>query len=138
MRPQGFPRWLRLRRRLEFLRAQRAGQKLHMRHFLVFVTTREPDAGEITRTAGADALPPTRLGVTVTRKVGHAVVRNRIRRLVREAFRRERHLFAPGYDMVWVAKRNAADVGFSGVVSDLHALAGKLERRATRARPEGS
>ena len=109
-----------------------------MRHFLVFVTKRDPDAGQITRTGGADALPPTRLGVTVTRKVGRAVVRNRIKRWVREAFRRERHLFAPGYDMVWVAKRNAVDAGYAAVVSDLHALAGRLKRRAPRPRPEGS
>lgn len=79
-------------------------------------------------------MPPTRLGVTVTRKVGHAVVRNRIKRLVREAFRRERHLFDDGYDMVWVAKRTAAGTTYSDVVSDLHALARKLKRRDAPAR----
>jgi ribonuclease P protein component len=128
MRAQGFPRWLRLRRRPEFLRAQRLGQKHHMRHFLVFVTERNAEPREITRAE----LPPTRLGVTVTRKVGQAVVRNRIKRLVREAFRRERHLFEPGYDMVWVAKRTAAGTTFANVVSDLQVLARKLKRRADR------
>lgn len=132
MRSQGFPRWLRLRRRPEFLRAQRLGHKHHMRHFLVFVARRdaaEPvvaHAGEVTRSE----LPATRLGVTVTRKVGQAVVRNRIKRWVREAFRRERHLFDSGYDMVWIAKRSAAETNYASVVSDLQGLARKLRRRA--------
>ena len=134
MRPQGFPRWLRLRRRPEFLRAQRLGQKHHMRHFLVFVSESPRPTGAEGHEAMDAALPPTRLGVTVTRKVGQAVVRNRIKRLVREAFRRERHLFDDGYDMVFVAKRTAADTTYSNVVSDLHALARKLKRRDARAR----
>jgi ribonuclease P protein component len=125
MRPQGFPRALRLRRRPEFLRAQRLGHKHHMRHFLVFVTEQVPEHVPL----------PTRLGVTVTRKVGSAVVRNRIKRLVREAFRRERHRLEPGYDMVWVAKRTAGDTSYLDVVSDLQVLARKLKRRSERALP---
>ena len=101
-----------------------------MRHFLVFVTKR--DASRDTHAMRRGDPLPTRVGVTVTRKVGGAVVRNRIKRWVREAFRRERHVFAPGYDMVWVAKRNAAQTSYPAVVSDLHALARKLERRTAR------
>jgi ribonuclease P protein component len=138
MRPQGFPRRLRLRRRMDFLRAQRLGHKHHMRHFLAFVLERadQPHAGQITAVEGTVALPPTRLGVTVTRKVGGAVLRNRIKRLVREAFRRERHLFDPGYDLVFIAKRSAADTTYGSVVSDLQALARKLKRRGERAARE--
>jgi ribonuclease P protein component len=71
-------------------------------------------------------LPPTRLGITVTRKVGRAVVRNRIKRLVREVVRRNRRRIAPGLDMVWVAKKQAAGVRHDQVEADLEAL---LRRR---------
>ena len=41
-----------------------------------------------------------RLGITVTRKIGVAVVRNRLKRRIREIFRRNRHLMKPGFDLV--------------------------------------
>ncbi len=151
MKPQGFPRWLRLRQRREFLRVQRRGEKHHTRHFLVFVARRHPvrrrrdeskeaaktlvsseGTREVTSDSHDDALQPTRLGVTVTRKVGRAHQRNRIKRLVREVFRRERGLLVPGYDMVWVAKRNAVESTLQQVQADFVALAGRLRRRAER------
>jgi len=71
------------------------------------------------------ALPESRLGITVTRKIGHAVARNRIKRLVREVFRRHRSRVAPGLDMVWVAKRQAAEVAYEEVVLDMERLLGR-------------
>ena len=129
MTSEGLPRRLRLRRRAEFLRVQRRGAKHHTRHFLVFVAP-TPARG-LVRTRGhedqgQDQLPPARLGVTVTRKVGNAVHRNRIKRLVREAFRRERLYFAPGFDFVWVAKRDATKVTLSGLIIEMRRLAGRL------------
>ncbi len=116
MKPEGFPAALRLKKRREFLRIQGAGTKHHLRHFLVFVV---PPAS---RPNGESTASPTRLGVTVTRKVGGAVVRNRIKRYVREAFRRKRGSFTPGYDMVWVAKQSAASVGYAEVMAAMDAL----------------
>lgn len=123
-RAQGFPRRLRLRRRAEFLRTQRLGSKHHVAHFLVFVSSTPTETLE----GDARPLPPSRLGVTVTRKVGTAVVRNRIKRWVREAFRRERERLGPGLDLVLVAKRDAVKAGYAGVVADLHLLSRKLRR----------
>lgn len=122
-----------------------------MRHFLVFVApqpepekaqrsqdrwTAKPSADSEPEGAGSEIpaadpnqrLPSTRLGVTVTRKVGGAVVRNRIKRLVREAFRKERHRFEDGFDMVWVAKREAAGVSYAGVVAEMESLSRRLRR----------
>jgi len=118
VRAQGLPPALRVRRRLDFLRVQGQGTKHHVRHFLVFVV-RNPTPSE---------LPAARLGVTVTRKVGIAVIRNRIRRWVREAFRRERRAFAPGIDMVWVAKRSAATGSYAEVHADMLQLSARLRR----------
>jgi ribonuclease P protein component len=116
---QRFGRAFRVRRRVDFLRIQGQGTKLHVRHFLVFVV-RNPTTGE---------LPPTRLGVTVTRKVGNAVTRNRIKRWVREAFRRHRADLRPGLDMVWVAKRTAAQTVFAEVMGDMQRVCSRAELR---------
>lgn len=125
---------------------QRSGAKHHTRFFLVFVA---PSAlrGRASSPAATEAgpacaveLPGTRLGVTVTRKVGKAVKRNRIKRLVREVFRRERHALPAGLDMVWVAKRDAIETTYEGVVQDMRSLAGRLQAQdaaqgGRRARP---
>lgn len=133
MKPEGFPAAVRLRKRREFLQIQGAGAKLHLRHFLVFMST--PASAKVPRRtsrAGDEAL--ARLGVTVTRKVGPAVVRNRIKRFVREAFRRKRGSFTPGCDMVWVAKQSAASVGYAEVAAAMDALT----RRAPPTSPRGA
>jgi ribonuclease P protein component len=153
------PRRLRLQRRREFLRVQRSGVKHHTRYFLVFVApspsqgrapqapAAPPPSGPAPRSADASAgvsaggLPGTRLGVTVTRKVGKAVKRNRIKRLIREAFRREHHALPAGLDVVFVAKRDAVDTTLEAVVLDVRALAQRLRapqgRAGTRPGPAG-
>jgi ribonuclease P protein component len=133
---EGLPRRLRLQQRREFLRVQRSGVKHHTRYFLVFVApTASLGRGPAARAAPAGTgpapdpargLPSTRLGVTVTRKVGKAVKRNRIKRLVREAFRREHHALPSGLDMVFVAKRDAVDTTLEAVVHDVRALVQRL------------
>src|SRR5687768_3238150 len=115
MKPEGFPAAIRVRKRREFLAIQGAGAKHHLRHFLVFVV---PPAAR----PAEERTDAVRLGITVTRKVGCAVVRNRIKRYVREAFRRKRGSFTPGYDMVWVAKQSAASVGYAEVFAAMELL----------------
>jgi ribonuclease P protein component len=148
MKAEGLPRRLRLRRRGEFLRVQRSGEKHHTRHFMVFVAptpaSSDQPSAEIVRAVALPSrepmptdranlvLPPTRLGVTVTRKVGGAVIRNRIKRCVREAFRRNRQAFPGGVDMVWVAKRVAAGVDCATVASEMSSVAGRLCRSSSR------
>ena len=114
VRPNGFPARLRLKQRREFLRVQRGGHKHHLRHFMVFVSRRAATPNE--------APPPTRLGVTVTRKIGNAVARNRIKRLVRDVFRCNRASLPAGLDIVWVAKQQAATAGHAEVLADFEAL----------------
>ncbi|KIG12640.1 Ribonuclease P protein component [Enhygromyxa salina] len=123
MRPLGFPARLRIKQRREFLRVQRRGRKHHVRHFLVFVMPRLTAAPQGPVDAASPPEPqPTRLGITVTRKVGNAVVRNRIKRLVREVFRQHRSRLPAGLDIVWVAKQQAAGATFAQVLDDFEAL----------------
>jgi ribonuclease P protein component len=91
----GISKEMRLRRRAEYVAVQSEGNKLHGRHVLVLAKKRSDPGLE------------GRLGITVTKKVGNAVVRNRIKRLVREWMRL--HGWVPkGWDIVVVAKDSAA------------------------------
>ena len=133
VRPHGFPARLRLKQRREFLRVQRGGRKHQLRHFIVFAAPCVP-----ARESSSEP-SPTRLGITVTRKVGNAVQRNRIKRLVREVFRQNRERLPSGIDLVFVAKQGAAEADFAGVLADFEALLrrGQLvggERRERRDR----
>ena len=78
-------------RRADFLLATRDGLRVNGAHFLVFIRDRNDERGP-------------RLGITVTRKVGNAVFRNRIKRLVREWFRLRQTRFG-SRDLVVIAHR---------------------------------
>lgn len=58
-----------------------------------------------------------RVGVTVSKKLGKAVVRNRVRRRLREVYRLHESEFLPGYDMVVVARSKCVDAEFSKITA---------------------
>ena len=57
----------------------------------------------------------TKIGITVSTSVGKAVVRNRIKRLVREAFLPYRHITKKGYNIIWVSRSKTAVSSFEDV-----------------------
>lgn len=87
----------RLHNSREFTRTWREGQRCHTRNLTVIAA---PPA--------RPAQDHHRLGVTVSRKVGNAVCRNRLKRWTREAFRTSRLRLATGADLVVIAKPGAA------------------------------
>lgn len=112
--PSSFPKEARLRRRSEFLSVQEKGLKVPSECLVALVLPRP------------EGTAMTRVGLTVSSKVGNAVVRNRVRRHLRELFRRQRSAFPPGLDVVLIAKGVAAEAdqprlerSFSRVVQDL-------------------
>lgn len=76
-------------------------------------------------------LPHPRLGLSVSRKVGGAVVRNRWKRLLREAFRLHRSEFPSGIDLV-VSPRPGGKPELQTITDSLRALARRVERRLER------
>jgi len=86
-----FGRRRRLLRRRDFLRVYDARRRASGRHLVLFGLRRaEPEA----------AAEPWRLGITTTRRSGGAVVRNRLRRRLREFFRTRQRWIADGWDYV--------------------------------------
>lgn len=66
-----------------------------------------------------------RLGITVSKKLGHAVVRNRTRRRLREVYRLNEERFAPGWDIVVVARNRAVNAPFPRLTDSFLSLARK-------------
>ena len=66
-----------------------------------------------------------RVGITVSKKLGHAVVRNRTRRRLREVYRLNEQRFLPGYDVVVVARTRAVEAPFDALTASYLALAKK-------------
>ncbi len=75
---------------------------------------------------GANGLPRTRVGFVVSTKVSKkAVVRNRLKRRLREAFRRHLGHLVPGADIVIMARKEAADLPYEEVVRTVTDLLAK-------------
>ena len=60
-----------------------------------------------------------RLGISASKKIGNSVIRHRFARLVRESYRLHENIFNSGLDIVVVARRNAASVGYREIESAL-------------------
>ena len=109
----------RLRSSGEFARVRRTGRAWRHR-FCVLVALPSPENG------------PTRVGFSVGRRVGGAVVRNRLRRRLAESVRLRYADLAPGWDIVVIARPCAADVPYR----ELDEALGSLLRSAGLLRAE--
>jgi ribonuclease P protein component len=101
------PRSSRIRRTIEFQQIQRSGKRIGGRHLVAVVRP--------------NGLSEARFGLSVSRKVGSAVVRNRVKRWLREAVRRENSR-AAGVDIVIIARSSSATAGYQQLRSELAAL----------------
>jgi len=100
-----FPREARLVRRGEFDAVYRAGKRRSSSHFTVFFR--------------ANQLPVSRFGFSIKKALGGAVVRNRIRRRIREIVRCHRVDIPAGWDIVIHPKSSVERAEFAGLTADL-------------------
>lgn len=82
----------------------------------------------------ANALTRTRLGLSVSRRVGNSVLRNRWKRLIREAFRTQRTRMPVGLDVV-ARPRRGAEPDFAAVAQSLPRLLRRLHQQITKDKP---
>ncbi len=96
----------------EFLRLSRSGKKLYDKRFIAIF-----DTGRFER---------TRLGLTVSRKVGNAVTRNRIKRFSHEYFRLNKHNIKGCWDINIIARKEAANLTSNQVFLSLQNIFGRI------------
>ena len=115
--PLGFGKANRLHRSAEFLRLQRKGIRAQSKHFVLY-------AGRL----GEEA--ERRLGITVSRRIGNAIVRNRLKRRIRECFRTKLRTAIPeGVATVIVALSGAAVLDTPAINHELAAATLSVVKR---------
>ena len=118
-RRESLPSQARLRNRREYLEVQRVGRRQPAGHFLIVHDDKHSAAAQ--------------LGITVTKKIGNAVVRNRVKRGVREAFRRCR-LELDGTRLVVIAREGAGELSSGEIARELEPAFLALARGCNHAR----
>ncbi|OGP97792.1 MAG: ribonuclease P protein component [Deltaproteobacteria bacterium RBG_19FT_COMBO_46_9] len=99
------PKRERLLNRKDFVNLNRAGRRYLTEHFTV-----------IFKKNGLDI---SRLGITVSKRVGKAVKRNRIKRLLREFFRLNKKIFPKGFDVIFIANKGAEGLVYWKIKEEL-------------------
>ncbi len=102
---QTFPKLSRLRKSWEFKQVWKMGCRLHTPHFILLLAENSANS--------------PRLGLTVSRKIGNAVLRNRVKRHVREFFRQQKENFSANLDFSVIAKRGAASISMQDTYVEL-------------------
>ena len=99
-----FPRTERLRNRKEFLRVYERGAKVRTKLFFIYVLEND--------------LPYSRMGITVSRKVGKTNIRNQLKRRLREVFRKHKSVVTPPSDVVINTSRVTAGATYAQLEAD--------------------
>lgn len=120
-----FPGEKRLKLSAEFKRTLDTGSKFVCRNFVFFAA---PAADSASETDG------TRIGIIVSKKTGNSVVRNRIKRLTREAYRHmyeslEKKDVFKGVDLVVIARPGAANASLEDTARDFNYCLGRLQKQ---------
>ena len=105
MKSFSFPKKERLLNRKDFVNLNRSGKRYRTAHFTAIV--------------GKNGLDISRLGITVSKKTGNAVKRNKVKRQIREFYRLHKNHLPKGYDIVIIANRGADGLVFRKITEEL-------------------
>lgn len=100
----------RLRKNMEFKRVYSGGKNYWNRNLILYVRK--------------NGLPNSRIGITITKKIGNAVVRNRIRRRIKEIYRLKLGNIKNGYDLILIPKKNVIDISYKDLESAMIHIVG--------------
>ncbi len=126
-RAGSFPRSARLLRHADFERVYKQGRRHFSASMTVFYWPR-PEPGIA---AGKPVAPGMRIGFTVSRALGGAVQRNRMKRRLREAVRLTRPAVSPSADVVINPKKSLLTVEFAAVVNEVSRAFVVIEEKLT-------
>lgn len=110
-----YPSSRRLRKTWEYQHLRKMGCKFNTSHFVLLIA--------------AGLANESRLGITVSRKVGNAVQRNRVKRVIREFFRNYYFSNIEPFDYSVIAKNGAADVTSRKIILELKRVFIKSARK---------
>jgi ribonuclease P protein component len=116
LKPLSFPKTDRILKRHEFLAFYSLGKVMHSPGFILVY--KRGISGRF------------RIGITVSRKVGHAVTRNRVKRRIREYYRLHRAALPVSWDIHVIAKKPASSLTFQQTVTTLESLFAKFVKTA--------
>ena len=113
----------RLRKRWQFQKVQQRGSKKRVSCFLVLYLPSSKNKTRSKSTAQhSQTVVQSRVGITVSKKVGNAVVRNQVKRWLREAARREYSLLNQAWDIVIIASPRSKTAGFFTLQKELRTV----------------
>jgi ribonuclease P protein component len=96
----------RIKKNEDFQTVFRQGKSIANRQFVIYML-QKPEEREF------------RIGLSVSKKIGNAVTRNRVKRLIRQVFSEEKHRIASGKEFIIIARKPAADMDYHEVKSSL-------------------
>lgn len=108
----------RIRKNVEFKKVYKHGKNYWNRNLILYVKKNDKKV--------------TRVGYTITKKIGNAVTRNRLRRMMKEIYRLNFHNIKEGYDLVFIAKKKLVGISYKELESSMihiMSLAKLLKRR---------
>jgi len=114
LKREGFSKAERLRRRKEFERVYQQGRRLRLPYLKLVLAPNE--------------LGLRRIGLSVSRRFGKAVRRNRAKRILREIFRRHKDIFPAAHDVIFIPRPDLLEKRQEDIVRDLEEILENYEK----------
>ena len=112
-RPYGWGKAIRLRKHAQFSRVQSKGRRLGGKFLLLIFAPK--------------SVPGVRHGLTVSKRVGNAVTRNKVKRRLRNILRTQ-NVSTLSVDLVWIARPDAANAKYADLHAEVYDLLERLKR----------